>query len=1159
LNILFTLTIKPIIMKKLLHQLLLVFLVAVYYQDVSAQEKKMVSGTVRESNGSPVIAATIKEKGANNGVISDENGAFKILVKPNAVLVISSIGLTTKEVKIDNSSQVNVQLEASKTDLNEVVVTTALGIKRQKRAIGYAAEQIKAAEITVAIPVDIAQGLQGKVAGLNISTSNGIGNASSRVVIRGNNSLFGRNQPLIVIDGAIVDNKELEQGNVGTNQDGYRDWGNYLSYLDMSTVEDVTVLKGPNAAALYGARGANGVILVTSKKGSKTKGAGIQFQTSTMFSDVYRFTEVQNEYGGGFRAALWTANPKLPKNANGESFPSILYPQDWSGNPYPGSTGIDSSHGSIPGGYNTWDVYSWFGAGSSWGPKLDGTPALWWDGKVRPYSPQPDNRKYMFKQGIEKAYNLSFSSANDLGSVRVGFLHKESDAIVENTTSKSTNFSLGSHVNISKVFNADINAAYNQSYRLNTPEIGTNNSWTKFMIYGMSREYQGLEKDLYLTKDIYDGDKTIFGGAYPHAEYSKDLFWNTYQNNDRLWRDEFLSTIKFNAVATPWLNGFIRSSVDLLGTRFEQTNNTFSGSSDQSSNNGLLNGLFEKTISKDKTFNTDIMATLHKEDLFTQGFNASLTLGYNNYSTNTASVLGRNRGDFKVPNIYSLSNFVPNLSHFTPDSNNPADFRIGAYETRYDIKSYSYIGLLNLSYKNYLFLEATGRKDYTSTLPKDNNSTFYPSMNTSFVFTEALDMGKFEDILNYGALRFAWGKSANAADPYQLDNTFNTGSFGGVLTILRPNSVPPLNLTFQTSKSKEVGLSLGFFKNILNVDFTYYDILSENQILKSALSLAAGAKEVSFNSGVLTNKGFEFIINAKIINKDNFSWSASFNGAKNTNKVVSLAEGVQEQQIATVFGSLGAFMKASPGENYGTIYGTDFELDAQGRKQVMNIYNQNGSGQVVGTQYKVSSDVKKIGNAAPKLTGGIGNIFRYKDLNLSTLIDFKLGGDIYSVDHAVAMGSGLSPETAAARNGGGLPYAFPDGTSANVGMVMEGYNVDDNKVNDRVISPVNYYGVTYAGWSHLNRPRSLSVFENSWVKLREVTLTYNLPKSIVSKAKVFQNASLSLVGRNLCYLYTTLPQRLNPEGINGTGNGQGLQWAAFPSIRSIGLDLKIGF
>lgn len=902
----------------------------------------------------------------------------------------------------------------------------------------------------------------------------------------------------------------------------------------MSSVEDIAVLKGPNAAALYGARGANGVILITSKKGHKTEGLGLEYNSSVNITNVTRFQDMQNEFGGGFRAGLYTANPQLPQTASGQPFPSVLY----NGTPHPGFTGIESSHGLVSGGFNTWDLFSWFGAGSSWGPRLDGTQALWWDGETRPYSPQPDNREYMYRQAVETSHNVSFSTANDFGSIRLGVNTKKGDAVVENTDYQSASFSLGSHVNISKILSADVNANYNQSQRYNTPEIGNNNSWSKMTIYGMSREYKGLEKDIYQRDDLHES-KFQFPGAYSPAEYSRDLFWHVYNKNSELNRDEFVSTLKLNAEFTPWLSAFVRTSADLISTNFETIHKTTSVT-------GLNGGRFNRNIEKGHTYNTDFMAILHKDDMFTEGFNASLTLGYNQYSTNLLGVTGENWSPFKVPGIYALSNYT--------NKNNT-----NAKESRYEVESYSYIGLLDLSYNNYLFLQLTGRQDTNSTLPESDNTTFYPSVNTSFVFSEALDLGSFSDILSYGSARMAWGKSANATDPYQLDATFDAGAFGGQTTNGYPNTVPPANLTFQTSESLEFGVSLGFLNNRINLDFTYYDITSENQIMDAAIPLSSGANRVRFNSGELSNKGFDFTLKASPIRTEDFSWDVTLNGAKNKNRIIALAEGVFEQQIATVFGTKGAFMKVAPGEDYGTIYGTDFELDDQGRKQIVNILNKDGSGEVIGTQYVVGSDPVKIGNAAPKLTGGLGNNFRFKNFRLTSLIDFKLGGDIYSFDHSVSMGSGLAPETAAARNGGGLSYTYPDGTSDDVGMIMDGYNVDDGRENDRVVHPVYYYGITYTGWTHLNRPRSLSVFENSWVKLRELSLTYDVPKSLLGKTKIVNNLSLSVVGRNLFYIHTTLPDHLNPEAINGTGNGQGLQWSAFPSMRTIGFRLRAGF
>lgn len=1096
-----------------------------------AQTKRTISGVVKDDSGSPVPSATVSIKGTTQSVITDEKGRYSISVsKDDAVLVFTSLGFNSKTLDTKNGTSFDVTITQSATDMNEVVVT-ALGVKREKKSLGYAQQTVKADEITKSAPVDLAQGLVGKVAGLNISTSNGLTNGSSRMVIRGNNSLFGNNQPLIVVDGAILDNKSLPQSNTESSLGGYQDWGNYMSYLNMDNVENISVLKGPNAAALYGAKGANGVILIVTKKGGVQKGLGIEYSTSNTFTNATRFMDVQNEYGGGNSVALSTANPKLPKTSNGEYYLPVLY----GGSPYgTGGSGFGGYHGTMPGGAMTWDQFSWFGAGASWGPKLDGTMTRWWDGQMRSYSPQPNNREYMFQQGTDSRHNLSFSSANDFGSIRLSASFGKGDQPVPNASSKNTNFSLGSNVKISKMLNAEISAAYNQSYRLNAPEIGTNSSWTKFLVYGMSREYRPLEKDLYKEAD---GSKHSFGGAYPYAEYSSDLFWNVYEHNQKLYRDEFLTTLKLNAEITPWLNAFIRTSGNLLSSRFESKNTT-------TNPDRVTGGSFSKTVSKDKIFNTDIMVTAHKNDLFAKGFNASVSGMYNTYSNNSTGVSGANTGKFAVPNVYSLANFV--------DRNNTS-----FSETRYDVQSNSLLGMLNLSFRDYLFVDITGRNDINSTLPKENNSYFYPSANAAFVFTEAFDMSGIQKVLSYGKLRLAYGKSANATDPYQLDATYNVGNFGGQPTNALPSNIPPYNLRFQTSTSKEIGLNLGFLNDRINLDFTYYNILSENQILSAALPASSGASQITFNSGKLRNKGIELIVSASPIRTKDFSWNASLNFAKNDNLIEELAQGVREQWLGEVFGTLGAVMKVAPGQKYGAIYGTDFLRDAQGRKQVKNL--KDGAGNIVGTEYLITNEQVVIGNAAPKFTGGFGNTLKYKRFSLYGLIDFKVGGDIYSVDHATAMGNGILPETLLERNGGGLPYTYPDGTKANHGVILEGYNVDDNKPNDRVVNYMYKYANQYAGWSHFNRPRSLSVFENTWVKFREVALTYDVPESILAKSKIFHGLSISAVGRNLGYLYSSLPDHLNPEAINGTGNAQGLQWSAFPSFRSFGFTLRAKF
>ncbi len=1121
-------------MMKFRQMLLMAFFLIGSITSMLAQGNRTITGVVTDETGKPVPWATVSLKNTSQGVYTDDDGKYTINVSgATPTLIFSAIGFNTVEKMADSGNAVDVTINSSAVDLQEVVVT-GLGIKRDKKSVGYAVQQLKVDELVKAAPIDISQGLMGKIAGLNISTSNGLANASSRIVIRGNNSLFGNNQPIIVVDGAILDNKPLPQSSTDNSLGGYQDWGNYLSYMNMETVENISILKGPNAAALYGARGANGVILITTKNGANKKGLGIDYSYTNTFTNAFRFLEVQNEYGGGFSGALTTANQKLPLTKSGQTYVPTLYPASWVGNNLATEgKGIESSHGPVPGGFNTWDIFSWFGAGSSWGPRLDGTPALWWDGTIRPYDPQPDNRQYMFQQGTQGTHNLSFSSSGEMGSMRVSASFSKGTQPVPNVSSDNLNFGLGSNLKISKVFNAEISAGYNQTNRLNSPEIGTNNSWSKFMIYGMSREYKPLEKDFYKNAD---GSRFQYPGNYPHAEYSNNLFWSVYENNQRLNRDEFLSTVKLNAQITPWLSAFVRTSANLIGMNFTSTNNV-------PNVDKVSGGSFSRRIQKDKTFNTDVMFTAHKDDILISGLKSSISAMYNNYSNNGVGVIGSNNSKFAVPGVYSLSNFT-----------NRDQTSFG--ESRYDVKSNSLLGILNLNYKDYLFLDITGRNDINSTLPQSNNSYFYPSVNAAFVFTEGLKMTS--NILSYGKIRLAYGKSANATDPYLLDATYNVGAFGGQATNSVPSNIPPQNLRFQTSSSSEVGFNLGFLDDRINLDFTYYNIVSENQILNAALPASSGATGITFNSGKLRNKGIEVILNATPIRTNDLMWSTQLNLAKNTNYIDELAPGVREQWLGDVFGTLGAVMKVAPGQKYGAIYGTDFLLDAQGRKQVKNIIDPTTKA-IIGTEYVITQEQVVIGNAAPKFTGGFGNTLKYKNFSVYGLIDFKVGGDIYSVDHATAAGSGLLVETLTERNGGGLPYTYPDGTKANHGVIQEGYNVDDKKENDRVVHYLYKWGNQYAGWSHLNRPRSLSVFENTWFKLREVALTYDLPSSVLGNTKIFQGLSVSLVGRNLGYLYTSLPNQLNPEGINGTGNAQGLQWSAFPSFRSLGFTVRARF
>src|SRR5688572_14819244 len=427
-------------------RLLLVLFTLLMSNLLLAQVKRTITGVVNDNNGKPVPSATVSVKGTTQSVITDENGRYSITVdKNNAVLVFSSVNFTKRELVVGNSTTLDASLSFSDATAMTEVVVTALGIKREAKSIGYSAQKVTAAEITKAAAPDLASGLMGKAAGLNVSATNGIQGGSAKIVIRGNNSILGNNQPLIVIDGIQVQNDAIGgQSANASDVTSPKDWGSFLNFVNTDEVDDITVLKGATAAALYGARGSNGVILITTKKGSKRPGLGIDYNFSTLYADPYRFQDMQNEYGYGGSNAMWSAVPEFPKTATGE----LRYPGNY---PWDGQPAGDAFQvaGAIPGGKNTWDVFSWYGPAVSWGHKLDGTEIIWWDGVKRNWSPQPDNRKAYFRTGNTTTHNLSFSGGGDFGTVRLGITRLQNTAIIPNSNYNQNNINLGSSLNIS--------------------------------------------------------------------------------------------------------------------------------------------------------------------------------------------------------------------------------------------------------------------------------------------------------------------------------------------------------------------------------------------------------------------------------------------------------------------------------------------------------------------------------------------------------------------------------------------------------------------------------------------------------------------------------------------------------------------------------------
>lgn len=1129
-------------------------------ETIASMAFKQVTGVIRDAaTNASIPGVTVMVRGTTKGTTSNAEGRFSLDANEGDVLVFSAIGFKAKDITVGTENAYTILLETDEKGLGEVVVT-ALGVKRSPRSLGYAVQNVKGNEITIAQAPNIAQGLQGKVAGLQISSaSGGVEGGSSRVVVRGNTTLTGDNRAMIVVDGVPINNDPINSN--GNNSGGgglglkpgadissYNDWGTGLNFINPEDIESVTVLKGPAAAALYGARGGNGVIMVTRKKGTQRKGLGLDYSFSSRKTQVYEFLDFQNDFGSGLVGSLWTADQQkqFPVTGAGKRYQIGTYSGTAQAGDY--KTG---AYGMLPYNNSTqaWDLFS-FPSGLSWGPKFDNQPILWYDGVERPYSAQPNNWKDFLPDGYVNQHNVSLSGGGDYGTVRLSYTRDDSKANIPNSKYNTNTFNLGSSIKVSKMLTADVTASYISYYRLNTPPVGSG-SYLAGMSYAATRDYRSdVEKMNNFTpqgarRDVTNSSNFPALGTrgYPFYSYMANAWWNIEKNNTELRRNQLLGGIKLTAELTDWLTVTGQGSIDNSsdGVEVREYPKNIQGT----------DGAYKEANSRNLSRNLTAMLRLHKQGLWHPDFNASLTGGVEQYYRNDYTVSAATKGQFLSPFVFSLKN-----GSEQPDP---------SQEVRFTKKLNSGFGFLDLSYRNYLYLQVTARNDWSSTLDREHNSYFYPSVNLSYVFSDGISAIR-ESLpwLSFGKLSLSYAETGSDTDPFSIFNLLSVNNINGQASqTYRPELKLP-DVRPQRSRQYEAGLQLGFLENRLNVELTAYTMKTYDQILTGTIPQSSGFTSVVLNRGSMGNKGLEFVINATPVSTKDFSWTIGLNGAHNTNKILDLDEGVDNIPIGNFFGGSGVSTRLKVGEKYGTLYGKDFTY-LNGRKVVKKAvnpqsqlpltYTVNGTTYNAGTQWVLTPSEVPIGNATPWMTGGISNTFRYKNFSLYVLADAKLGGDTYFGTYAAAMGNGLLQETVKERNGGGVPLVYPDGTQSNTGIVFDGVYADGKENTDVVAAPW-YYLMTYTSWNHLGVPRSASVFENSWMKLRETALTYQLPQSVVRKTRVFQNLSLSLIGRDLFYIFTTIPKGLNPEGVNGIGNQQGIEYSSMPRIRSFGFTVK---
>lgn len=1079
-------------MGKRIHLFLLALAIGVIQ---GAAQVTTVRGIVTtEEDGEPVIGASVIVKGTSLGTVTDVNGRFELSGFPPSAtrLLISYISLMAKEVAI--APQVSVTLKSDTHLLDEVVVT-ALGISREKKALGYTAQEVKQDALVQGKDNNLLNSLSGKIAGVRITNTQGdVG--SSRIVIRGETSIAGENQPLFIVDGIPVDNSQLNARSSG------RDFKNAIADLNPEDIKTLTVLKGPNAAALYGARAAHGAIVITTKGGDKRqKGIGITLHSSTQVSFVATLPEFQNLFGQGAGGRFSYVDGK--------------------------GAGVND------------------GVDESWGPRLDiGLLIPQFDSPLdadgnrvaTPWVSHPNNVRDYFRMGISTNNGISVARGDDKYQFRVGYNYEKQVSIVPDAGTNKTNIGLNTDYHLAKWIVVGATANYIVYTAPSLPgsatpsgsNVRSNSPMLQFLWFGRQVDTNSLKADY--TRNW-------------NSSYYDNPFWSASYNTQSQERHRLIGDLHAEFRLTDGLNVRFRTSTDWYNDRRKSKVKWGSAGA------GSPYGSYAEDAYTVKENNTEVLATYIKQLNKNWGIDALLGFNVRNkqYENNYQAA-----PRLAVADLYTLTNSRDPLT-----SSN--DF--------YRLRQYGLYGSIQLDYRRWAFLNITGRNDWSSTLPVDNNSYFYPSVTASVLLSEAF--GWRSKAVNYLKIRGGWSQVGADANPYQLATVFTseTAFNGNPLQSSSTIGMNP-NLKPEKTSSIEAGFEAAFWDNRLCLDFTYYKTDSRNQILKLATTAASGYTSQVRNAGHIRNRGYEIQLGAvPIQTSKGFRWNLDLNYGANSSKVVKL----DDEGLITSYQlySSGIQILASVGEAYGTLFGTSYVRDANGNVVV----DANGLP-------KISTTNKTLGKFTPDWTGGISNTFSYRSLSLSFLIDASVGGSIFSNTNKTGKYTGVLANTLSGRDaehGGlwyytaamgnnvrlpespsysvssdGLYYAQVNGQSTRVyqdGIMVEGVTESGSK-NEEVVSAEKYYHRIYS-------IAEANVYDASYVKLREVALSYRLPRLWTQKLHL-QEASVTLTGRNLWTIYKSVPN-IDPESALTTGNAQGVEAYSLPTTRSFGVNLSVKF
>ncbi|MCW3466731.1 SusC/RagA family TonB-linked outer membrane protein [Chitinophaga nivalis] len=1031
-----------------------------------------VSGTVKDADGLTLPGATVKLKGTNKATLSGQDGKYDLaidrLFNAKDTLEFSYVGYAKAMKPWQVSGIVDVVLRTDGKQLNALVVT-ALGIKRDQMALGYSTQTIGDKQVNDARSNNWVSALSGKVAGLTlVSPGSGPVN-STNIILRGDRSMkAGGNNALIIVDGTPINTAITSSGvsnayQASSGNDLPIDFGNGINDINPDDIESITVLKGAGATALYGSRAANGALVITTKSGAKkNKSLGVTVNSNIAVNDILKWPDYQYEYGQG-------------TGTSGKPNSDLYY-----------------SYGKSADGVANHSTSSAFG------PKFNGQYYFQYDPEVEGQSPErrewrayKDNVKGFFRNGYTLTNSVSMEKGGTKANGRASITHSKNEWIMPNTGFERLSAALSGNYNVTSKLKISAKGTYTGKKSDNLPATGYNNhSISYFMIF------QNPNVDLNWYRRYWKKGKEQVDQVHPFSSYIDNPYLIAYEMTNSVRSANVVGNLSATYSFNKNLDLMVRTALNLVDEDRAQRRPL--------STQNFGKGYYKEQSINSYELNTDFLLTWRHA--FSQKFKLSTSGGgnaqRNRYTAQNAYING-----LATPGEYGLDKGL---------------YPAIARQVNADKNVNSLYAFANLSYDDKIFLDVTGRNDWSSTLPANNNSFFYPSVSTSVILSKLLHLPK---AIDYAKLRMSFAQLGNDTDPYGVDKYFRTNDFPG--SVSSSGTLYNTNLKPEISNSFETGMEFQLLKNRLGMDVTYYRTNTRNQILEAALDLSTGYNKAWINSGLVRNAGVELMLNGKPINNKNFKWNTTITWAKNTNKVLELAAGTVDQQLIGTGGE--ASIIAKVGGSTGDIYGFGFLKTPDGQI----IYNKDG----VPAR---PAQVQYIGRAFADWKGGISNEFTYKNLRFSFLIDGQYGGMIYSQTHHKMSEQGKLTNTLAGRE---------EGVIVGQGVVV---NPDGSySPNTKKVAVADYYDEYYR-----RANVEANSFDASFLKLREVRLEYNLSKRLLNKTK-FNQISVAFYGRDLAML-TSFPM-FDPEtaAMNGSSILPGVEMGQMPSTRTFGMNITL--